>query len=30
VEVVDWQDASRIDLDTVYDKFEQGAGGLNT
>jgi hypothetical protein len=21
VEVVDWQDASRIDLDTVYDKF---------
>lgn len=30
VEVVDWQDASRIDLDTVYDKFEQGAVGLSS
>jgi hypothetical protein len=28
VEVVDWQDASRIDLDTVYDKFFLFSGKL--
>lgn len=28
VEVIDWKDAARIDLDTVYDQFEAAPGGL--
>jgi len=30
IEVLDWQDASRIDLDTVYDNFETTGGGLGS
>jgi len=30
VEVVDWSDAVRIDLDTVYDKFEAGSTSLGS
>jgi len=30
VEVLDWNDASRIDLDTVYDTFESTGGGLGS
>jgi len=29
VEVVDWSDASRVDLDTVYDQFESAPGGFS-
>ena len=30
VEVLDWNDAARIDLDTVYDHFESTGGGLGS
>jgi len=30
VEVLDWNDASRVDLDTVYDNFESSGGGLGS
>jgi len=30
IEVIDWPDAFRIDLDTVYDKFEQGTNTLGS
>ncbi|XP_023330135.1 uncharacterized protein LOC111702613 [Eurytemora carolleeae] len=30
VEISDWVDATRIDLDTVYDKFEQGATDIGS
>jgi len=30
IEVMDWNDASRVDLDTVYDNFESTGGGLGS
>jgi len=30
VEVVDWSDATRIDLDTVFDKFEHGPNSFSS
>jgi len=30
VEVLDWNDAARVDLDTVYDHFESTGGGLGS
>ena len=30
VEVLDWNDAARVDLDTVYDNFESTGGGLGS
>lgn len=30
VEVMDWNDAARVDLDTVYDNFESTGGGLGS
>jgi len=30
VEVVDWKEATRVDMDTVYDHFENAGGGLGS